>query len=43
MVGECVLFDIAARFGVGEKRSVRRDERIDISGVQIMGGDQGGT
>ena len=43
MVGECVLFDIAARFGVGVRRRVRRDEMVDISGVQIMGGDQGGT
>lgn len=38
--GMCVLFDIAVRFGVGERRSVRRDE-MDISGVQIMGGISG--
>lgn len=43
MVGECVLFGIAARSGVKERRSVRRGELIDVSGVQIMGGDQGGT
>lgn len=42
MVGECVLFDIAAWVGAGE-RNMRRDEMVDISGIRIMGGDQGGT
>lgn len=43
MLGECVLFDIAARVGAGERRSMRRDEMVDISGIRIMGGNQGGT